>query len=51
MNKEELTYPQNGEDLTVTGTAGVDYRQGKISPVNSNRNFLQPYSYRISVTI
>lgn len=46
MNKEELTYPQNGEAATVTGSAGSIKNKSKL-----HRNFLLLHSGNISVTI
>lgn len=39
MNKEEITYPQNGTASSVTETVEPDYGCGKLPPINSNRIF------------
>lgn len=32
MNKVKFTYPQNGEDFTVTGSGEADYHLGILPP-------------------
>lgn len=42
MNKEELTYPQNGEvSTTVTGFSVTHYQRYKFTPVSSSRTFFR----------
>lgn len=40
MNKDGLTYPQDGDASAVTGFAGPDYLWIKFPSVNLNTDFL-----------
>lgn len=37
INKEELTYAQNGKASSITNFAVAHYSRGKLPPVNLNR--------------